>query len=251
MLVGQYLKINLCLKRYVKMSKNKKPNVLVAGFPKSGSTFLYHLLKQHPDIYIPKIKEINYFNKDNFFLGEPEILNPRYFKSRKWYYSFFKTNKKIAIDFSIMSAYDITSAERIKKELGDIKIIFITRDKKEFKNSLKNFLKKEKMPLEDLEKYSNFNYHVKNYERYFSHINIINLKDLIKNPKKELDTLMKFLKIKKYDFNLNMPKHETKEYKMSLFQYLKRHIYITIVKSFYKFISLTVTANLKARGEKL
>ena len=43
----------------------KKPTVLVAGFPRSGSTYLYHLLKQHPDIYIPQIKEINYFNKGN------------------------------------------------------------------------------------------------------------------------------------------------------------------------------------------
>ena len=60
----------------------KKPNVLVAGFPRSGSTFLYHLLTQHPEIYIPKIKEINYFNKDHFFLGNPEIINPRYFKSK-------------------------------------------------------------------------------------------------------------------------------------------------------------------------
>jgi hypothetical protein len=250
MMVWQYLKINLCLKRYVKMSKNKRPNVLVVGFPKCGSTFLYHLLKQHPDIYIPKIKEINYFNKDNFFLGEPEILNPRYFKSREWYYSFFKTNKKIAIDFSIMSAYDIKSAERVKKELGDIKIIFITRNKKDFEKSLKNFLKKEKMPLEDLERYSKFNYYVKNYKRYFSHIKVINLKDLNKNPEKELGVLMKFLKIKNYNFNLNMPKHETKKYKMSLFQFLKRHVYIAIVKSFYKFISFNVSANLKARGEK-
>ena len=90
----------MCIKMTINM-KIKKPNVLVAGFPKCGSTFLYHLLKQHPDIFIPNIKELNYFNKDHFFISDPEILNPRYFKSADWYYGFFKSNKKTIIDFSI------------------------------------------------------------------------------------------------------------------------------------------------------
>jgi hypothetical protein len=232
------------------MTKIKKPNVLVAGFPKCGSTFLYHLLKQHPDIYIPKIKEINYFNKDNFFLTNPEILNPRYFKRRKWYYSFFQTNKKIIIDFSIISSLDVASAKRVKNELGDIKIIFITRNKKDFLNSMKNFLKKEGGKIRDYEGFSNFNYYIDNYKKHFSKIHVVKLEDLNKNPKKELNKVINFLKIKKYSFNLNVPRHETKKYKMGLFQYIKRHSYIYLIKIFYRLISLTVAARLKASGEK-
>lgn len=38
-----------------------KPTFLVIGAAKSGTTSLYHFLRQHPDIYLPDIKELNYF----------------------------------------------------------------------------------------------------------------------------------------------------------------------------------------------
>ena len=227
-----------------------KPNVLVAGFPKCGSTFLYHLLKQHPDVFIPKIKEINYFNKDHFFITNPEIINPRYFKSKAWYYHFFNTNKKIKIDFSILSALDVGSAKRVKKELGDIKILFIIRNKEDFKNSVLKFGKKEGGFYGNVEDYADFEYYINIYKQIFSKILVVSLEDLNKNPKKELDKITKFLNLKKHKFNLNVPKHETKIYKMGGLQYLKRRTYFALVRIFYKFVSLTVTARIKAQGEK-
>lgn len=231
------------------MSKNM-PNVIVAGFPKSGSTFLYHLLKQHPDIYIPKIKEVNYFNKDHFFIAEPEILNPRYFKPLKWYYSFFKSDKKVKIDFSILSSLDMSSASRIRRTLGDIKIIFITRNKEDFLNSMRSFIEKEGGQPEAVSRYADLTPYIKNYKNYFSKVLVIKLEDINKNPEKEFGKITKFLEIPAFKFNLKVPRHETSTYNMGLFQYMKRHGYIFLVKSFYKFISFTVTANLKARGEK-
>ena len=32
----------------------KKPNLFIVGAPKCGTTFLYHYLKKHPDIYFPE-----------------------------------------------------------------------------------------------------------------------------------------------------------------------------------------------------
>jgi hypothetical protein len=236
------------------MKLNSKPNVLVAGFPKSGSTYLYHLLKQHPEIFIPKIKEINYFNKDNFFLSNPEILNPRYFKSKKWYYSFFKTNKRIVMDFSIISALDIGSAKRVKRELGDIKIIFVKRNQKDFVNSIKNFVEKEGgNPKEAIERYSDLDYYTDNYKRIFSEVYIISLENLNKNPKRELGKLMSFLGLDNHDFKIDLSekeRHETSVYKMNWLQYFKRKIYVLIVKIFYKLLSFLVTAKIKAQGEK-
>ena len=37
------------------------PNFLVIGVPKAGTTSLWHLLRQHPDIYMPKLKEPRFF----------------------------------------------------------------------------------------------------------------------------------------------------------------------------------------------
>jgi hypothetical protein len=235
---------------YKKMENSYKPNVLVAGFPKCGSTYLYHLLKQHPDIFIPEIKEINYFNKDHFFLSEPEILNPRYFKPLKWYYVFFKSNKKIKIDFSIISALDIASARRARKTLGDIKIIFITRNKKDFLNSIKNFLEKEGAKNKNYEEYSDFDYYMDNYKRQFSNVLVISIEKLDKSPKRELRKISDFLGIRPWNFNLNVPRHETKDYKFGLLHYIKRYTYFFIVRAFYKFAAFTVKARIKAQGEK-
>ena len=40
----------------------KRPNFFVVGVVKGGTTSLYHYLKQHPDIYLPPIKETNHFS---------------------------------------------------------------------------------------------------------------------------------------------------------------------------------------------
>jgi len=228
----------------------KKPNVLVAGFPKSGTTFLYHLLKQHPDIFIPKIKELNYFNKDHFFPGNPEILNPRYFKPVEWYYKFFDTDKKIVIDFSILSALDTQSAKRAKKELGDIKILFITRNKEDFLNSMKKFMDLEGGDYEGYEEYADFDYYIENYKRHFSNVLVVKLEDINNNPEEELNKITNFFGLKNHKFITDMPRHQTKDYQMGKFQYLKRYIYIKLIRVFYKLISFTVIAKIKAQGEK-
>lgn len=221
----------------------KKPNVLVAGFPRSGSTYIYQVLKQHPEIFIPEIKEINYFNKDHFFMSAPEILNPRYFKSKRWYYNFFKTNKKIVMDFSILSALDVASAKRIHDELEDIKIIFVTRNKKDFLKSVKSMMYNWKMFYKNYEEYADFDYYINNYKRFFSKIYILPIERFNKNPQKELDKLCNFLEAEKYNFNLSVDKHETKKHwKIGVSALLKRKIYFKIIRAFYRLISFTVTS---------
>jgi len=45
------------------MYKQKLPNFLIAGVAKSGTTFIYHYLKQHPDIFISPRKECRFFSQ--------------------------------------------------------------------------------------------------------------------------------------------------------------------------------------------
>ncbi|MCP4937117.1 MAG: sulfotransferase domain-containing protein [bacterium] len=47
------------------------PNFLIIGSQKAGTTSLYHILKQHPQIYMPEKKEVNFFFKDEEYARGP------------------------------------------------------------------------------------------------------------------------------------------------------------------------------------
>jgi hypothetical protein len=52
------------------------PNFLIIGDAKAGTTSLYHYLKQHPDVFMPTLKELRYFAYD----GE----NPYHVRARSY-----------------------------------------------------------------------------------------------------------------------------------------------------------------------
>lgn len=57
------------------------PNFLVIGAYKSGTTSLHHYLSQHPEVFLPQVKEPNYFA----FANTPESSHPAYPASVKTY----------------------------------------------------------------------------------------------------------------------------------------------------------------------
>lgn len=227
----------------------KKPNVLVAGFPRSGSTYIYQILKQHPDIFIPKIKEINYFNKDNFFLEDPTVLNPRYFKAKEWYFNFFNTNKKIVMDFSILSSFDVGSAIRVNNLLGDIKIIFITRNKEDYMNSIQTIITNWKSQSSNHGNFGNIDYYMGFYYSIFSNVYILNMGIFNEDPNKEMQRLMRFLGIKQYYFNFKVNRHKSKDSKpISNFDLFRRKSYIWFNHFFFKIIARSVRGKTKVVG---
>lgn len=48
------------------------PNLLIIGAPRSGTTFLFSALAQHPAIFAPKVKEPHFHLADQWPLGGPE-----------------------------------------------------------------------------------------------------------------------------------------------------------------------------------
>jgi hypothetical protein len=54
------------------------PNFYIPGAQKSGTTWLASMLRQHPEIYIPRKKEIHYFN-----------LAENYHRGQEWYENHF------------------------------------------------------------------------------------------------------------------------------------------------------------------
>jgi len=61
---------------------SRKVNFFFVGFPKSGSTLFWNMLREHPEIYSSPIKELNYFNIDHQEIIEKN-LGKNFFKEIK------------------------------------------------------------------------------------------------------------------------------------------------------------------------
>ena len=117
--------------------KIKKPDFLIIGAQKCGTTWLWQMIDQHPQTALPLKKEIHYF-------GGSE----NYQKGKQWYYDHFTNldetkitgeasttylfdevpfwynpSKDLIIDRSLPSIPDL-----IKAELPDVKLIAILRN---------------------------------------------------------------------------------------------------------------------------
>lgn len=97
-----------------------KPDFFCVGFAKSGTTTLYQILKQHPDIFLSSIKE-------PWFYGKSEI----YEKGFNWYLNRFYRNignKKIIGEINPLLS-DISIPKKIYNDFGsNLKLIFIMRN---------------------------------------------------------------------------------------------------------------------------
>jgi len=114
-----------------------KPQFLIVGAQKAGTTWLWAMLDQHPDTSLPKTKEIHFF-------GSSEL----YAKGKNWYYDHFQglDASKLIGEASTTYLYDHVPffynkssqieyddrlpliPELIKEELGCVKIIITLRD---------------------------------------------------------------------------------------------------------------------------
>ena len=95
------------------------PNFLVIGSQKAGTTSIYHVLKAHPQVYVPERKEVNYF----FHQGEYE-------KGEGWYRSHFADMPEGTLAWGEASPGYIVhpmAPARIQRLLPDIKLILTVR----------------------------------------------------------------------------------------------------------------------------
>jgi len=104
------------------------PNFFVVGAAKSGTTSLAYYLSQHPEIFMPKLKEPRFFCYDEFskvyYYRQPMLKN--------WenYLSLFKDVKEERVigEASVHYLYFPSTPYRIKKVAPDAKIIILLRD---------------------------------------------------------------------------------------------------------------------------
>ncbi len=104
------------------------PNCIVNGVAKSGTTAIYSYLGEHPDIFMSKNKELNYFAYDSK-IGE---CNDAHFpiKTQTEYEKEFECSKSYKIRGEASPAYFsiLSSAARIHKLIPDVKLITSIRN---------------------------------------------------------------------------------------------------------------------------
>lgn len=114
----------------------KLPDFLIVGAAKSGTTSLYYYLKQHPQIFLPEIKEPWFFS---FMDSPPSYVSPDPLKGVIWrledYLKLFDFSKDGQIIGEASPSYLYTyqtTIKNIKKVYGkrykDLKIIIILRN---------------------------------------------------------------------------------------------------------------------------
>ena len=127
------------------------PDFLVIGAQRAGTTWLHRVLRQHPALWLPPVKELHYFDrletkrtildpKERRRVGLKRLLSldpwlVSYWlraRSDKWYARLFRAAKaRGLVAGEITPAYatlDETVLRRIKRMNDNIKLIFVMRD---------------------------------------------------------------------------------------------------------------------------
>ncbi len=97
------------------------------GAAKSGTTWLADNLRQHPQIFIPALKELVYFNQH--LSRMPGVENPNYRQALSWYHDFFSDTKEGLVNGEISVEYLINenAATAIYQYNPDVKILVVLR----------------------------------------------------------------------------------------------------------------------------
>ena len=200
----------------------KKPNFIIAGFPKCGTTSLYHYLNEHPEIYMPQKKELHFFTHkiiSKLRSGPKDsVVKETQINSSEKYLGYFNSvTKELAIGDASPSYINYPSEfPQIKKYLNDPKVIIIIRDpinraysnylhlKREYRETLtfKDAINSEEDRIKN--KYSDFWYYKFNStyydkiveaKRVFSKVLVLTAEELNNDPSATLNKVYKFLAV--------------------------------------------------------
>jgi lipopolysaccharide transport system ATP-binding protein len=200
-----------------------KPGFLIIGTQKGGTTTLYHMLKQHPQVTMLEIKEVHFFDKN-------------YFKGNDWYLKHFPreslTKRKIAGEASPYYLFHPLVPGRVATHFPGVKLIVLLRNPidraysqfrheqklgnepgqsfgEAIQRELSEFEKEEKKLINGETNFSRFHssfsylhrglyfQQISRWLNYFSKDQILFIKseDFFQHPKEELKKVYRFLGI--------------------------------------------------------
>lgn len=215
-----------------------KPNFIVPGFCRTGTTFLYEMLRYHEDVFLPEKKEIHYFDRD-------------YSRGPEYYFNYFleADNKKVIGDITPTYIYEMHNAERIYDLLGGIKILIqirnpVTRLLSQYKKN-----KREKLINRSFEEYSEtvllsnrlYYYNIKNFIEIFGEDNVMITvyEEIMQDKIYYLKSILQFLDIenpsfiKKIESIINKPVNPTLQPKSKILHVIAHKTYKNLLNSRY------------------
>jgi hypothetical protein len=124
------------MKAVLKSASEVKPNFLIVGAAKSGTTSLYNYLKQHPDIYMPKHKEPLFMTSEIYAnLSEKDPRRHLNDEAKVYTYEDYlrlfadaKNEQMLGEASATYLYYYDVAIPKIKRYLGDPKIVIMLRD---------------------------------------------------------------------------------------------------------------------------
>ena len=118
-------------------AQRPRPHFLGIGTQKGGTTSLYQLLRQHPDVFLPEQKEVHYFSK-HYQLGD------------SWYLNHFAASKPGQLRGEITPYYLFHEAapQRIAAMRRSMRLIALLRDPVE--RTLSQYFHSSRLGLETL-----------------------------------------------------------------------------------------------------
>ena len=203
------------------------PNFLIAGAPKCGTTSLANALRKHPDVFVPKIKEINFFHIDVYWEKGPT-----------WYEKHFHRAARARSIGEASPLYMVskTACQRIQQTIPTVKLLFLLRNplarahsdfwyRKRLNFEERAFLEvlSEEARHQDEESIEKaireaplghyrpyviypgyYTRHLKTYLEHFppEQVLILLFDDLVLYPRKTLDTIQGFLGVHRRELNV-------------------------------------------------
>jgi hypothetical protein len=241
-----------------------KPNFLIVGAAKAGTTSFARYLNQHPDIYIPENKELRYFNSEiikRINRKDPllkEILLTSVLNKEE-YYNAFKVDAKYAGEASVHYLYHFeVTIKNVLNELGDIPIFIILRNPIERAISNWSYIMPEfnsferSIDLEPERVANNFNafWYYKGMGEYFTPVNhflnsfskvkIILFEDFIKDANSVVLDSLSFLGLPKFDqldtsriHNINISYLPRNNFKIALSNHKFAWFFFRVLRRFH------------------
>ena len=217
--------------------KQRGPDFMGIGVPKSGSTWFMRVLSQHPQIFVTARKEPHHFSSE-----------VRFNSGLSDYYDLYKNAKSnhVAGEFSTKYLYFAEKVSpRIKMYFPKSKLICILRDPVQRSISHFNWLKQIGFMGKDIRLaeaikinqgiigHSKYSKGVKIFLKDFGKENILFLKteDLKNKHRYIFDNVRKFLKVNEYEFDVEgVAKSETISPRIKSVEGLRKGLHEAIIK---------------------